>query len=280
MHRITKAHLKSFVKSYGLEQHGECTQFEMFVNNAVITSKVGGDFDLDNVTTSEGDDGTDGVAVLIDEELIVSDEDAVSTFKKDRKTHDVEVIFTQAKRGESFDLGDFLKFKESVLRFVNSEHYDINDDVQRNARKVFDVVIKNVPKVRDGKPVLMARFVTTGVYKKPEALENAKEDFVRQLEELGYFSNIDIMFIGRDELTALWVKTYTGVAAEIPMFSNAPLPTIDGIDEAYLVIVKAKDFVNNLLVSDDGTLRLHVFEENVTEPQEPQGHRLEPQGHR
>ena len=61
------------------------------------------------------------------EELIISDEDAVSTFKKDRKAHDVEVVFTQAKRCESFDLGDFLKFKESVLRFVNSEHYDIKD---------------------------------------------------------------------------------------------------------------------------------------------------------
>ncbi len=263
MHRITKAHLESFVESNGLEQHSESTQFEMFVNNAVISSKIGGDFDLEDVTTSEGDDGTDGIAVLIDEELIISDEDAVSTFQKERKTHDVEVVFIQAKRGESFDLGDFLKFKESVLRFVNSDNYDANDDVQRNARKVFDVVIKNVPKVRGGKPALIARFVTTGVYNEPEALEIAKDDFTRQLNELGYFSNVDISYVGRDELTALWLRTYTGVAAELPMFSNAPLPPIDGIDEAYLVIVKAKDFVNNLLVSEDGTLRLHVFEENV-----------------
>ena len=51
MHRITKAHLESFVASYGLEQHGESTQFEMFVNNAVISSKIGDDFDLDDVTT-------------------------------------------------------------------------------------------------------------------------------------------------------------------------------------------------------------------------------------
>ena len=107
MHRITKAHLESFVKSCGLEQHGESTQFEMFVNNAVLSSKIGGDFDLDDVTTGEGDDGIDGIAVLIDEELFISDEDATSTFEKDRKNHDVEVIFIQAKRSESFDLGDF-----------------------------------------------------------------------------------------------------------------------------------------------------------------------------
>lgn len=263
MHRITKAHLESFVESNGLESYSESLQFEMFVNNAVISAKIGGDFDLENVTTGEGDDGTDGVAILIDEDLVISDEDALSIFKANRKTHDVEVVFIQAKRSESFDLGDFLKFKESVLRFVNSENYNIDDDVQANARNVFDIVIKNVPKVRDGKPILVARFITTGLYQTPSALEGAKEDFCRQLKELGYFSSIDIGFVGRDELTALWVSTYSGVTAELPMFSNAPLPTIDGIDEAYLVIVKASDFVSNLLMGEDENLRLHVFEENV-----------------
>jgi hypothetical protein len=47
------------------------------------------------------------------------------------------------------------------------------------------------------------------------------------------------------------------------MFSNAPLPVISGIEEAYLVVAKAKDIVQNLLVTDDGSLRTQVFEENV-----------------
>ncbi|MBW1938869.1 MAG: AIPR family protein [Deltaproteobacteria bacterium] len=263
MHRIIKAHLESFVESWGLGQHGESTQFEMFVNHAVLASKICGDFDLDDVTTGEADDGTDGIAILIDEELFISDEDATSIFSKDRKNHDVEVVFVQAKRSESFDLGNFLKFKESILRFVNSDHYRVDDDVQNNAHSVFDISIKNVPKIRDGKPFLTARFVTTGIYRDPDAFEKAKADFIKQLEELGYFSNIDIEFIGRDELTTLWVSTYSGVSAELPMFSNAALPLINGIDEAYLVIIKAKDFVHNLLVSEDGNLRSYIFEENV-----------------
>lgn len=263
MHRITKAHLNSFVESHGLEQHDQSTQFEMFVNNAVIASKTGSEYELEYITTGEGDSGTDGIAVLIDEEVIISDEDATTIFSKDRKNFDVEVLFIQAKRGESFDLGDFLKFKESVLRFVNSDNYDVCDDNLQNAHSVFDVAIKNVPKIRGGKPILTARFVTTGIYRKPDALEKAKVDFINQLEELGYFRNIDVEYLGRDELTSLWVNTYSAVTAELPMFSNAPLPSINGIDEAYLVVVKAKDFVNNVLESSDGSLRLHVFEENV-----------------
>jgi hypothetical protein len=61
----------------------------------------------------------------------------------------------------------------------------------------------------------------------------------------------------------LWVGTYSGVAASLPAFSTAALPNIAGIDEAYLAVVRANDFVNNLLLTEDGNLRAQVFEENV-----------------
>ena len=88
-------------------------------------------------------------------------------------------------------------------------------------------------------------------------------DFIVQLEELGLFADIDVSFIGRDELTNLWVGTYSGINGSLELFSNAALPTIAGIDEAYLAVVRASDFVTNLLLSPDGNLRTQVFEENV-----------------
>ncbi|MDI5035966.1 hypothetical protein MJM43_30225, partial [Salmonella enterica subsp. enterica serovar Montevideo] len=42
--------------------------------------------------------------------------DASSIFSSQRKNHDVDIVFIQSKRSESFDLGDFLKFKASVFR--------------------------------------------------------------------------------------------------------------------------------------------------------------------
>jgi hypothetical protein len=109
----------------------------------------------------------------------------------------------------------------------------------------------------------MARFVSTGVYQKPQALETALKDFSGQLRELGLFHETDIRFVDRDELTRLWVGTYSGTEASLPAFSIAALPNIAGIDEAYLAVVKAKDFVTNLLETDEGNLRAQVFEENV-----------------
>ncbi len=125
------------------------------------------------------------------------------------------------------------------------------------------MVLENVPKIRNGKPSLCARFACTGLYKSPSAFEIARREFTQQVEEIGIFSGIDLRFIDRDELTRLWVGTYSGIAAKIDMFSLAPMPAISGVEEAYLGIVRAKEIVEKLLQGEDGAIRTQVFEENV-----------------
>ena len=263
MHRIVKAHLESFVSSFSLEADDEAKQFEKFAAYSVISSRFSGSFDLDDVVTGDGDEGIDGVAIVIDEGITASIEDAESVFVSPRRNHDVDMVFIQAKRSEGFDLGDFLKFKEGVLRFATANPYAATDEVLVESRGMFDVVLEQVPKLRNGRPSLIARFVATGIYQKPDALEVALTDFHRQAAALGIFHEVDIKFVDRDELTRLWVGTYSGVNASLPTFSTAALPNIAGIDEAYLAVVRASDFVNNLLTTEDGNLRTQVFEENV-----------------
>lgn len=263
MHRIVKAHLESFVKSFGLEADEEAIQFEKFATYCVISNRFSAAFDLDDVVTSPGDEGIDGIAVVIDETVTTSAEDTQAIFAAPRRNHDVDVLFIQAKRSEAFDLGDFLKFKEGILRFTTQTPYAASDEVLKDARQMFDVILNEVPKVRQGKPSLTARFITTGLYQKPAALETALNDFRTQLAELGLFHETDIRFVDRDELTRLWVGTYSGINASLQTFSTAALPNITGIDEAYLAVVRANDFVVNLLLTEDGNLRTQVFEENV-----------------
>ncbi|HSY36298.1 MAG TPA: AIPR family protein [Acidobacteriaceae bacterium] len=263
MHRIVKAHLESFVKSHGLEAEDESVQFEKFANYCVISGRFSGSFDLEDVSTGGGDDGIDGVAIVIDEVVTPSVEEAQAIFSSQRRNHDVDVLFVQAKRSEGFDLGDFLKFKEGVLRFAVQLPYIASDEVLTENRRIFDVVLTEVPKVRNGKPSITARFVATGQYQDPPALSTALNDFKTQLASLGLFHDIDVAFVDRDELTRLFVGTYLGINASLPVFSAAALPNISGIDEAYLAVVRANDFVQNLLLTADGNLRTQVFEENV-----------------
>lgn len=263
MHRIVSSHLDSFVEQYALDGDERTVQFEKFANFAVMSGKVATSVDIDEVTTGNDDDGTDGIALIINEEHIVSGEDAETLFAHERRNNDVEVVFVQAKTSDGFDLGDFLKFKESVLRFFSQDPYQATSELQQDARQAFDVAIKNVPKIRHGKPSVSAYFVTTGNYSAPDALEGARSDMIAQLEGLGLFQNIDVRFMGRDELVAAWVASYSGIEASLVMNSSASLPEIAGIDEAYLVVARAKDYVENLLVGEDGSIRGQLFEENV-----------------
>ncbi|WDS34766.1 AIPR family protein [Pseudoxanthomonas sp.] len=263
LHRIVKAHLESFVQSFGLEADDEAKQFEKFAAHCVVSNRYTGAFDLDDIVTDSDDDGIDAVSIMIDEVVTASREEAQANFATPRRNHDVELVFVQAKRSEGFDLGDFLKFKEGVLRFINQTPYQARNDVLVEARTIFDLVVNEVPKLRNGRPSLVARYVTTGTYQQPDALEAALRDFKLQVEAFGLFHDVDISFVGRDELTRLWVSTYSGIEASLPVFSIAALPDIAGIDEAYLAVVRASDFVNNLLVTQEGNLRAQVFEENV-----------------
>lgn len=263
MHRIIKSHLDSFSVSHGYSGDEESEQFEKFCNYSIITSKTAVQFDVDSVSTSDGDDGIDGVAILIDEEVVVSKEDCEAIFKGDKRNHDVELVLVQAKTTDGFDLGDFLKFKEATIRLVSTGKYKVSDDVQMEAKAIFEVVMKNVPKIRGGRPNISTRFVTTGVYKNPDALVKAEESFKNELGDIGIFEVIDTQYIDRDALTKLWVSTYSGTSAEIEMFSLAPLPKIDGVEEAYIGVVRANELINRLLIGEDGGMRGQVFEENV-----------------
>ncbi len=263
MHRIVKSHLDSFIKEHGFLHDDEPTQFEKFCNYCFLHQRISSKLDLDDVTTLTDDDGIDGVALVVNEDLVQSKEDADVIFGKDRRNNDVDICFVQAKRSDSFDLGDFLKFKDSILRFLSQTPYLVTSSLQRDVRAAFDVAIDNAPKIRGGKPSLFAYFVTSGVYTSQSAFEVAKREMLSQIESMGLFSKIDVKIFGRDELVKAWVDSYSGVEATLLMHSHAGLPQLSGIAESYLAVVKAKDFIEQILSGPDGTIRGQIFEDNV-----------------
>ena len=111
MNRIVRSHLAKFSEEHSLEADSESVQFEKFTNFSILCSRVAGGFELDDVTTGDGDDGCDGIALIVNEELVISDEDTKLIFEAERRNNDVEIVFIQAKRSDSFALGDILKLK-------------------------------------------------------------------------------------------------------------------------------------------------------------------------
>ena len=80
MNRILKNHLKKFVTENGLDFLNESDKFERFVNYSVLANAVVSTIDLDEITTDSGEDGIDGIAIIVNEKIIISVEEAVQIF--------------------------------------------------------------------------------------------------------------------------------------------------------------------------------------------------------
>ena len=87
-------------------------------------------------------------------------------------------MFIQAKTSEKFDLGDFLKYKEAILRLVKAwsedSDYNSNSEIQNTAFSIFNQAISDVAKIRNGIPDISIYYATTGEYQYPTEIENAK----------------------------------------------------------------------------------------------------------
>ena len=267
MNRILKNHLKKFVTENGLDFLNESDQFERFVNYSVLANAVVSTIDLDEITTDSGEDGIDGIAIIVNEKIIISVEEAVQIFSQQNRNNDVEIVFIQAKTSEKFDLGDFLKYKEAILRLVKAwsedSDYNSNSEIQNTAFSIFNQAISDVAKIRNGIPDISIYYATTGEYQYPTEIENAKEKFLEELKEYKLFKNINIQFIGNDFIIKKWVSSYSGINASLSMEGSIAFPEITGVAEAYLAVVKAREYVTNLLQNEDGTIKNQLFEENV-----------------
>lgn len=85
MDRIINSHLNQFSQEHAVESETEDVRFEKFVNFAVLQSQIAKRLDLELVTTGDGEDGIDGVAVIINEELVIGKEEARAALNNQRK---------------------------------------------------------------------------------------------------------------------------------------------------------------------------------------------------
>lgn len=263
MHRVIAGQMRSFSESYLLQELPESDQFEMMINHCSITPELVEEYDLSDVTTGSGDDGIDGCALIIDEEVVLSPEDGEAQLSDGRRQHNAKLVLTQAKTGETIDLGNMLKFHAAVERFCLDFNDEPCDEIERTTKETFAKTLDHAGALRNGKPELKLRYAYTGRYLRPAEAEKAIEQLVRRIDEAGYFSKIDYVVMDRDQINAAYNSTTAPVEAKISAFSIAPLPAISGVEESYLAVVPAKQIVDHLLADTEGRLRGHVFEENV-----------------
>lgn len=266
MHKVLQVAHDRFSSQHGFEAESDHRKFEHFVNYCIVSQHCAESFEVGDVTTPDGTESIDGVAVVFDDSIVVSKEDAQAYFQriKGRQQISVTYIFTQSKRSESFDSGEILKFGTGVSRvFDDATAYANAEGVIGELPAIHDVVVANMHRVSGSRPRCMLFYACAGMWKEESGLRKYLQQVKTLLEDSSNFSVVKYDPVDRETLIKLWQQTHQPIQAAFAVQHYMPIPQIAGVDEAYLALVPALDFIQNALSEEDGRIRASVFEQNV-----------------
>lgn len=262
MHRVVKSHLQEFQKIHSVSDD-ESEQFEAFLNYIIYRSNCAENIDPKELLYEGDDPGIDGIMIFIDDSYVSSTEEVEDLLKDRRRDADVTIVFTQAKTSESWSKAEINTFESAICDFLSEDAAYPHSNYVRNAREIFDTVLRNVGKIRDGKPKAEAFFATTARASDAREILSARQAIETALKNTGYFSSVKVTLVNRDSIVDMWTAAEGQVEANLPILGNAAFPRTTGIEEGYAVTVKAKHYIDQILTDDNGKLRRHIFDENV-----------------
>lgn len=263
MHIILKKHMTDLVNDFELKEYEESKLFEMFCNFCIVSKKYFGRFNPKEVTTGGDDASIDGIAVIIDGELITKIDDAIEIFDTYKSNFNVDIIFTQVKSGELFRKDEISNFKLGVEDFLSLSPKLPNGEMNIECLGVFLVILDNLKKVRNRRPNGYFYYCTSGTYKAEKEINAALCILERDVKSSDIFNSVHVEALGRSEILNLWSDISEKNEAKVKLIDYFGMPQMPGIPQSYVGIVNAREFVNKILCDEDGYMKGGVFDENI-----------------
>ena len=259
--RIIEAYLADFVTEYGFQGRSESEVFEHFVNYCVVSKHHPDSFDPDDVSVGgTGDLGLDGLAILVNDHIVSSNED-VDYLKKALRRLDVQFIFVQAKASQRFESSEIGTVISGVRQFFNSSlPRDANDGIRslhRIKEHIFDSSID-----MDHTPVCRIYYATTGVWNDEAPLRSRIDQGVSDLNKTNLFSAVEFIPLDAEGLKGLYRQIHHKIVREIVFEKHTILPQIAGVEEAYIGVIPCTEYLK-VICNEDGTLNRRLFYDNV-----------------
>lgn len=263
MHIILKNHVEELARDFEYEDLSVPEKFERFCNYCVVSKGFFGRFSPTVVTTDEDDASIDGLAIIVDGDLITTVDDATEVFKTHKTNLPVDIVFAQVKSGEQFRKEEIANFKMGLEDFLSLDPKLPNGKFNLEAIQILKIVLENLKKVRNRRPSCHVYYCTSGVYSGEREIKASFAIIERYLGETEFFNAVTVTPLGRSELIRLYAELSEKNEAKLQLIDYFGMPAMPGIPQSYVAIVNARRFVEALIEDSDGNLRESVFEENV-----------------
>jgi hypothetical protein len=248
MNPVIRAQVKDYSKTNSLTAYPDDLRFEIYSIYSVLTGFLGEAVDAYDVHLLGTEFGLDGVAVLIQGEIVKNRAEAEE--KLDAiKNPAIEFIFFQSKTSTSFDYGDISKFFDAIRGFFDGSltgESDQLDDLMDAKDAIYERPLgKRNPKVN-------AYYITTGNYEEPKRIENLISSFKGELEEMNIFDQAGpyVSMIGAKQLQQWYRAATSSVEKEIEFAKNVVMPTNNQVEEAYIGYLPATELLKLYTIND------------------------------
>lgn len=170
-------------------------------------------------------------------------------------------IFIQAKTSPEFSTGEMLKTGTGVSSIFDFDaKHTFNPKVEKSFLLLKYIYSKSADFTEN--PECLIYYVTQGKWAGDNNQQNAISSTKQLLADKGIFSTIQYYCIDADELIQISRELRNQIVKVLPFSKRVSFPLIDGIKEAYIGLIKAKDYIT-LITDNHQNLQRSLFYENV-----------------
>lgn len=266
MDRITQGYIDNFAESFGISDRSDNSKlFERFATFCAISHEYGDTFDLDHTLVGDGGDcGIDGIAIVVNGTVIESIEEFNDIAHEVKTISDVKFIIVQAKSSSKFDGSQMATFGFGVKDVFSLEPQLVQNKRIKEKCALINHIYNNIVKLKT-KPECVMYYVSTGKWVEDQNLQARIDGIVDDLDSENIFSRVAFRPTDADALQRYYKETITSVEREIELTRRIPLPEMDNIQEAYLTVLPATQFLG--LITNDDVLIKSVLYDNVRDYQ-------------
>ncbi|MBE9140535.1 AIPR family protein [Nodosilinea sp. LEGE 07088] len=263
MHLILKNQVIELAEEYELTSKKESKLFEFFCNFSIVSKHYLGRFNPADITTKEDDASLDGIAIVVDGELITTSDDATEIFKTHKTNLVAEVIITQVKSGEQFTKDEISNFKLGLDDFLSLEPKLPNGRLNKESIEILKIIFENSRKIRNRRPNISIYYCTSGAYKSEREIQACFNLIEESVKSTDFFYNVLVEPLGRGEILKLYASLTQKNEAKLKVLDYLGMTEMPGIPQSYIAVSIASHFIDSLLLDEEGNLKQSVFEENV-----------------
>lgn len=262
MDRITTSLLKEFSKDHGLDDLEEFKQFEHF-GAYLLTSRHHTDsFVTEDICVGDGGDiGIDGLSIIVNG-CIVTEPEEISDLYDMNGYLDVTFIFIQTETSSSFDSAKIGQFGFGVVDFFSENPSLPQNDAVKQKSSILNKIYSLSSTFKRSNPNCHLYYMTTGKWTGDTNLEVRRKSVIGDLKGLSILGQVDFECIDADAIQKLYRESKNSISCEIIFSERTVLPDIPGVEQAYIGILPAPQYIK-LIQNDDEEIIHSLFYDNV-----------------